>query len=342
MTIRKTLYLHIGQHKTGTSTLQNFLWRNRQWLESAGVLYPEVGLCGPTHASFALSLPGERQSVLAEMFRNAAVDRNGTYLPYAGKSAHSLYSELGRQIADTSCPVIVLSSECFMEWVDPSLVHSMLSDHCDCDIKVLLLLRRQDQWIQSVFNQVVKDPGLRFSGRLMDLPQAQMLDYESVVFQWATAFGKDNVRVFPYQSLSRYDAGVVGLISEVIGIEPTHNSQLPSFEERNVSLSGEQLRVLHVLNRRDISCECFQRVLAYFIRENEKGKGIDRANTWLGYEQGCALYDQYREGNHRIAQEFIGCDVLFLEPEPSEYRKLASLEAGDVFGLVTKALEAAS
>lgn len=38
----RRVYLHIGQGKTGTSTIQQFLVRNRRELASHGYLYPEI------------------------------------------------------------------------------------------------------------------------------------------------------------------------------------------------------------------------------------------------------------------------------------------------------------
>ena len=37
------LFIHIGLHKTGTTTFQTFLHHNRKTLINAGVFYPEMG-----------------------------------------------------------------------------------------------------------------------------------------------------------------------------------------------------------------------------------------------------------------------------------------------------------
>lgn len=339
MTTKKTLYIHIGQHKTGTSTIQNFFWKNRKQVEAAGVLYPDVGLSGPTHANLALSLPGRRDQVLEEMFKKSASDRNGTYHPYSGTAARDLYAELGRQIASTSCPVVFLSSECFMEWIKPDLIRVLLREYCDCDVKVLLTLRRQDLWIQSVFNQVVKDPGLRFSGALDDMPQMAMLDYHHMVQEWSDAFGPGNMIVVPYETAFSFESGVVGLVADIIEMDLSCDYQTPSYQEQNVSLSGKQLSVLHELNRRNISCERFQRILNSFTRRNEREqKNVDSADTWLGFEQAQSLYARYREGNRKIAQSFLGMDSLFPEPTVSEYRRQLSLRAEEIVGLVEDVL----
>jgi hypothetical protein len=44
------LQIHVGLHKTGTTTVQDALFRNRELLARSGILYPSTGLHGPQHA----------------------------------------------------------------------------------------------------------------------------------------------------------------------------------------------------------------------------------------------------------------------------------------------------
>ena len=39
---KKTIYLHIGTSKTGTTSIQYFLWKNKTLLEERGILYPFI------------------------------------------------------------------------------------------------------------------------------------------------------------------------------------------------------------------------------------------------------------------------------------------------------------
>ena len=40
---KKRLFLHIGRHKTGTTSLQNFFSEKKELLSERGILYPETG-----------------------------------------------------------------------------------------------------------------------------------------------------------------------------------------------------------------------------------------------------------------------------------------------------------
>ena len=48
------MYVHAGYPKTGTTTIQQFLKRNRGVLKDIGVLYPKTGIHGTGHVEFAM------------------------------------------------------------------------------------------------------------------------------------------------------------------------------------------------------------------------------------------------------------------------------------------------
>ncbi|MGH1398028.1 MAG: hypothetical protein ACRBCT_02330 [Alphaproteobacteria bacterium] len=61
--MKKKLILHIGQSKTGTTSLQYFLHANKEKLSEMGILYPDVYRANKPvgkyeHNSFADSLSG--------------------------------------------------------------------------------------------------------------------------------------------------------------------------------------------------------------------------------------------------------------------------------------------
>ena len=43
------IILHVGTHKTGTTTIQDTLFHNRELLRARGVVYPRIGLIAPHH-----------------------------------------------------------------------------------------------------------------------------------------------------------------------------------------------------------------------------------------------------------------------------------------------------
>lgn len=58
MTARPRLVLHVGQHKTGTTSIQQFLTDHRRGLWAAGLWYPRAGMVGWQHAQLPASYMG--------------------------------------------------------------------------------------------------------------------------------------------------------------------------------------------------------------------------------------------------------------------------------------------
>lgn len=329
-TMKKTLFLHIGYHKTGTKSIQNFFWNNRFAFREKGLLYPELGLSGPTHAQFALSLPGERDKFAVEIASVDCSARGSSYEKYNGPTAHDLYCALGKVIEQTECTRILLSSECFLEWVSPCDIKCYVKDHCNCDVKIIVYLRRQDLWIQSVFNQVVKDPCLRYAGNLAELPQMSWLDYFSTLSGWADQFGVDNIIVRQYEESLKLNNGTISDILDVLELEERMNYQYPIGKVRNAGLTSWQFKILHLFNQKSAGGELFRLVLDLFERQNSKLSIGREVPLYLDYEKAKELYNSFLEGNMKIADKFLNGMVPFYPPSREEYGSLEQVELDEV------------
>lgn len=318
-TMKKTLFLHIGYHKTGTTSIQNFFWNNRFAFREEGLLYPELGLSGPTHAQFALSLPGERDKIVMEIASVDCSESGSAYEKYNGPTAHDLYCDLGKVIEQTECTRILLSSECFLEWVSPCDIKCYVKDHCNCDVKIIVYLRRQDLWIQSVFNQVVKDPYLRYAGNLAELPQVSCLDYFSTLSEWADQFGIKNILVRQYEESLKLKNGTISDILDVLELEERMNYQYPVGKVRNAGLTSWQIQILHLFNQKAVDSELFRLVLELFEKQSWKFSIEREVPLYWDYEKARELYNSFLEGNMKIANKFLNGMDPFFPPSREEY-----------------------
>ncbi|MCP1167001.1 hypothetical protein NHG85_00415 [Limimaricola sp. ASW11-118] len=91
MAEKRTAILHLGTYKTGSSSLQNTLYANRDALFRAGVLYPEAGLVKNPEVGH------RHRRLLARFMRDEAA-------PYAMRS-------LRRELKETPHSKVVISSE---------------------------------------------------------------------------------------------------------------------------------------------------------------------------------------------------------------------------------------
>lgn len=315
----RVLYLHIGFHKTGTTAIQNYLWKYRNRLKARGICYPAVALSGTTHAKLANVLKGDAfRSALGKM---RALPEPHEFDPYgieSDENAKSLYSELSKVIKRNKCHTTVISSECFLEWIEPAAVAQQFLS-LGLEVKVVVYLRRQDLWIESVFNQVVKDRFLHYSGEFDALPQQQQMDYKSVLDEWALLFGRDNIVVRVYETSQLHNGDVVDDFLSVIGvggrIEGKGVTSVRHMD--NLSLHRDVLALLHRVNllkvgetERQLILESFLPINESLIEHDSSGKhGI------LSAEQRRAILQQYADCNAAVAREYLHRDdgVLFYD-----------------------------
>lgn len=173
--MRKSLFLHIGAHKTATTYLQNTFALNADLLAQHGLLYPEP-LLHQAHHSLARTLKSP------EMASMALED-----IPMWGK----LLSAFDRAPQDR----LLLSSEDF-EW-QPNL-ERLAPLHARYDVKIIFYLRAPDDYLESYYNQLVKDFNPRESRTLEQFIADKPLHFlqpNLILDRWAEVFGTKNIIV---------------------------------------------------------------------------------------------------------------------------------------------------
>ena len=74
----KIIYLHIGRHKTGTSSLQNFLYENTEYLERLCFCYPKIG-DRINHADISSAIGSSGGRITASILRTRNQFENKTF-----------------------------------------------------------------------------------------------------------------------------------------------------------------------------------------------------------------------------------------------------------------------
>lgn len=282
---KPTIYLHIGFHKTGTTAIQSFMAANAKLMQKKGVLYPNSGRIGNSHFQLA----------------NAIKKSNVSLDPV------QLYDDLVQEMKKKRCDKLVISSECFMENIDPKVVHDWMSK-TDADLKLVIYLRRQDLWLQSLYNEVVRDPSRRYTGSIVRMREVRtgMADYYDVLQSWADSFGKESivVRVLEREQLSQ---GLYHDFSETIGVAYDEAFWVPERNnELNIGFSELLIMFLRQLNYIAMTRDMYNRIvdtLGQVAKDPQYSKKGEYA--LVTREESRALLGKYTEGNEMIAREYL-------------------------------------
>jgi len=205
----KLIYLHIGYNKTGTTALQNAFYRNSSFLKQKSLLYP-------------LQCRGQRGSPAHHALAESILYKIGKPLPsfvntliYNDLPADHFWKILIGEIEGSDCQRVFISSEAFsnLRGSTEEIVH--IKEYLEgYEVKILVYLRSQPDFLESAYNQAVKSGGEKRT--VDDLMRGGWLniDYFKEIEQWASVFNPENIIV------RIYDRAVIqrGIVSDVLTI----------------------------------------------------------------------------------------------------------------------------
>lgn len=274
----KKLILHIGAHKTGTTTLQNWLFENNDLLAKHDMTYVIAGPHRHLHAALGFVDPDNLVPHGAQVVQSdrivQALNTGQTDTVIACAENFSFFFERG--------PIAAL--------------HDLLKPHVD-EIQIVTYLRRQDAHAVSHYQEGAK-PDRRaeeqlFGHALTALPPADApfdlyLDYERRVGLWIDVFGAQNVTVRVFDRNTLVGGDVVSDFMDVMGLPAP---DLDKVEEHNVSLGFSAATVGRMMNARGMGVELKDRVLSHIPDDPKLIPSADQAR---------AFYAPYRDSNIRL------------------------------------------
>ncbi|CAH6828749.1 Sulfotransfer_1 domain-containing protein [Vibrio chagasii] len=286
----KTLYLHVGWSKTGTSAIQSMLYNNKVELAKKGVLYPEslidrsqFGDC--SHHSFALSLSD-----------NKVVGYNNKH------SSKELITSLECEMRASKLENVIISSELSPFYFDNKEFNDFFTRNFD-DVKVIFTVRNQSDYIISLFNQLVKDSRVKYPHSLSTLifQNLKNMNYFQKISRYESKIGKDNIILIPYSN------NVVQDFASVFGVLDNSENK----NKVNVSLDNKYLLLLQRETINVNSNEEFSKV------RDGLGKFDDLVcdKVLFSRAEQKALDEYYRQGNHALSIEYNNGIPLFIKDE---------------------------
>lgn len=310
----KTLYLHIGTPKTGTSALQHFFANNRKLLEGKGVYYPDLGF----------------------RFPDIGKHRNAhflSYKKYIEKKQRDYETEKairdeGIQKLDEafkSHDTILLSDEHI--WNEKEMIGQTLpalKSHFaeqEVQIKVIVYLRRQDQVIQSFWAQKIKESSAISFEKYMEKEKYRFfrLDYAARIQEFADVLGKENVivRCYEKQQYQGEQKTIMSDFLQILGLEVTDEYK-NSDKVYNISLEGAYLEVKRLFNtlpqfksQKNYMMDLLKEQQALDFQE----LALERKKMYFSPEAEKEFMQKYEQENITVAKEYFNREdgTLFFE-----------------------------
>ena len=311
------VYLHAGTHKTGTTAIQAFLYRQREMLVERGLYLPRAGMTGS---------PPERGH------HNIAFELGGyTVDPDAGGLA-DLVAELRAAAPERAC-VTAEDFSTLASTPEKLELFRAAIETIGAHVRPILFLRPQATLLESLYAEFVKhgltapfetilDEALDH-GSITHNDVTYDLEYDRLVAAFAGVFGHEAMTVVPYSSDARPAQLVAQFLSIVLpGNEGLDLVRLGAWERYNVSFGFRAVAARLVENRRVAGDAAFEDVLDEMMREKHEtpaellkphGRYWDGRFEPLGVDDIARLLARFGDGN-RMVRATYGADVAVCPP----------------------------
>ncbi|HEX7072312.1 MAG TPA: hypothetical protein VF190_15975 [Rhodothermales bacterium] len=221
--------LHVGMHKTGTSTIQHYLHSHEnELLREQAVYYADAGRTGPTGKD-----PSHYMLAWQSVQRYAS--------KFNVRRSDFLWHALKRELAERRPRLAILSSEFFWPATEAEIAE-MRANLGDLRPRIVLYVRNPLGMAVSGYKQ-----GVKIGERWIDFEtylrqRLYMFDYGAVADRWSGVFGRDALRVRVYD---RAKDALVDDFAETAGFKPT---RVQASKSKNVSPPDGVIRLVRGLN----------------------------------------------------------------------------------------------
>jgi hypothetical protein len=181
----RAIVIHGGQHKTGSSAIQNTLAGQREQLAEQGWLYPQSG-CIVQEAT------GHRHFKLMAEARKGQDFRS--------------WRQLRKEVQEWPGRVLLSHEGFFSPHIDPQCLREQLP--ADREVYLLAYLRHPADYVESCYREWVRR--WKFTGSLRDHYEQRQgyLDVGGLATAWEETFGAGHIRLRPYDR-GHFDGGSV-------------------------------------------------------------------------------------------------------------------------------------
>ena len=192
---RKKIFLHIGTHRTGSTSLQRYLVANRRRLRRAGYDLYRGEIEANNHIELYLAAMRPERDSAAKQKYDLAIDDH---------FVAAVQARVHRFLAASRQPSVLFTCEglSLLRSEDELARLTQILDHPRHDVVVVLVLRDRDDFLRSYKRQMLKTPGRTLSqdkrSAFYVAPDSWLADFDTLIARYEAAFGTERLRIVDY------------------------------------------------------------------------------------------------------------------------------------------------
>lgn len=297
------LFIHIGTHKTGSTAIQSALYGSREKLRRKGIVVIDERMF-PGLASFMTMKEDSSEEVLSEqrVFLRRLIDKN--------RGAHTFLLSWEGLSGD---PVTGFNNTLF-------IAKALKNISADIATKIIIYLRRQDSFIESLYTQSIHQGGGQSFQDYIGGIDRFAYNWERLVTDYASCFGKENVILRRYDKKRLpHSESLLDDFAAIIGASSLNG--VPGGRETNQGYSRDALELARICNLQ-LSPED-RSIFRHILQSSCAKKPYDNY-SYFSIDERNQLMASYAESNAAIARDYLqdASGHLFddIEQEQKEYQ----------------------
>ena len=255
-------FIHIGQTKAGSTSIQNYLFTNYPSLLKAGALFPK-------------SLFSKKKS-----FLNRTSGHNLLIYDFEG-AISKLVSELE---IHNGIKKVILSSELLLGQMH--ILKSLKSKLCMHNIKVIVYLRKQHNHMESLYREMVSNGYKKYHAGFEYFVKTNRHSYNYLhnISYLEEIFGRENLIIAPYDKGTLPNGDVVLDFLAKVGLRKMATEH--SARQDNISAPAELVKILAVLNQLPMEKKTYFNFISHIREKITPNFEFDPCQNFLALAKG--------------------------------------------------------
>jgi hypothetical protein len=287
--MKKTIYLHVGSHKTGTTFLQNFLSKNYEALKEQGFDYLISNCIWSAHHPLGWSFQGMDYNSLKTL---------------CSWTDYGVINRLEDEIRQSNCNSFIISSENLYQLKNIEFIERFFLRFKDFDMKPIIFLREQASFIESWYYELIRADYYKLTDDFCDFidnPRYE-LNYYKAISEWSNLVGRQNLIVSNFSQAKHY--GIDKYFLEILGVDGKDFHYQSS--EKNQKSTYAQIAAMRVINKLKIDSDSWYKA-RNLILDDEMLKSSTN-NTLLTKEVKNEIQKNYSLSNRMLFEDY-GIDL---------------------------------
>ena len=242
MTQKKTIYIHIGTPKTGTTSIQNYLASNSDLLSKKGCLVPASSRRYLANHTLLANYCINKTTITEVSIRNGIYTERQLRV-FRKKFKNKLSAEIRNF---TGSKIIFSSEQCYENLKTQDEIQKLkdLFSDLNVDIKIIVYIREQADMLCSLYSTRMR------GGKTFEMPDINefagndVFNYNERLKLWEKVFGIENIILRIFDRSKMIDNDIVSDFTMALGLEKV--GFVPQY--LNEKLNAAQCEFLRLIN----------------------------------------------------------------------------------------------